>query len=152
MGDGDVGKKRILILATDSVEWGRGISSELDRLGYEAVVADGPNFAWHALLDGAYDAIIVEAVDDLAEGCLITRMLRDRWSMPIIVLSDSRNAQDRINCYEAGADLYLTAPVDMPELVARLGSLLRRAEITAELQRRFGQEKPDYTRTWLSRG
>ena len=151
MGDGMVSKKQILIMAGGTSEWGVQVSAELSRLGYDTAMVPDADSAWQALASREYDAVILEVLDDVAEGCLITRMLRDRWGVPIVVLSTSTSAQDRVKCYQAGADIYLVEPLDLPEFVARLGGLLRRITINAKLRQRFGQSKLNYDRAWVSR-
>ena len=144
-------KKQILILAGDSSEKSVQVSAELSRLGYDTSMVPDADRAWQALGTRVYDAVILDVSEDIAEGCLITRMLCDRWGVPIVVLGDGIKAQDKFKCYQAGADIVLLDPLDLPELVARLGGLLRRISINARLRQQFGQSKPSFDRPWVSR-
>ena len=51
------------------------------------------------------------------------------WSdVPIIVLSVRDGQRDKVDAFEAGADDYVTKPFGMPELLARMRAVRRRAE------------------------
>jgi DNA-binding response OmpR family regulator len=94
-------------------------------------------------------------------GLGIARSIRQQSDLPILFLTAAANIEDRLAGFEAGGDDYLTKPFSMPELIARIQALLRRAgrltspirvvldiEIDegARLVRRRGQEV-DLTRT-----
>ncbi len=60
------------------------------------------------------------------DGFTLTRYLRDRGPVGIIMLTGSGEVVDRVVGLELGADDYLTKPFDPRELLARIRSLLRR--------------------------
>lgn len=68
-----------------------------------------------------------------ADGFELTRELRATSNLPIIVLSVRNEAFDRVFGLEYGADDYITKPFEPRELAARIRSVLRRSEITAQL-------------------
>jgi DNA-binding response OmpR family regulator len=57
----------------------------------------------------------------------IARALRAESSIPIVMLTGRKDDVDRIMGLELGADDYLTKPVNLRELLARIRSVLRRA-------------------------
>lgn len=75
---------------------------------------------------GAYDAIVLRQALPEADGLKMCRRLRaaDVWT-PTIVLVEGE-ANDRIAAFDSGADDCLSDPVAMPELAARIRSLVRR--------------------------
>ncbi len=54
---------------------------------------------------------------------------------PFVLITGLANTQDRVRGFEAGADEYLTKPFEVPEVLARVRSLLRTKRYTDELER-----------------
>ncbi|MCH7554935.1 MAG: response regulator transcription factor [Proteobacteria bacterium] len=61
------------------------------------------------------------------DGLVLTRQIRARSSVPIIVLTGRTGQDDRLAALELGADDYLTKPCDPREIVLRVQNLLDRA-------------------------
>lgn len=62
------------------------------------------------------------------DGLALVRELRERARMPIIILTGRGETVDKVVGLELGADDYVTKPFDLRELLARIKSVLRRAE------------------------
>ncbi|KAG0188741.1 hypothetical protein DFQ28_004394 [Apophysomyces sp. BC1034] len=94
-------------------------------------------YAAHAAATGAQmkqilgsrhiDLIVLDLMLDGEDGLDITRELRYRSTVPIIMLSARGNLLDRILGLEMGADDYLPKPFDPRELVAKIKVVLRRS-------------------------
>jgi DNA-binding response OmpR family regulator len=92
------------------------------------VVHDG-NSALEAALAQPYDAIILDIVLPSADGLTVCRALREqRVYTPILMLTARSTELDRVVGLELGADDYLTKPFSVPELLARVKALFRRAD------------------------
>ena len=63
------------------------------------------------------------------DGMQLARALRERSSVPIIILTGCREEADRVMGLELGADDYLTKPFSPRELLARIRALLRRVDM-----------------------
>jgi len=77
------------------------------------------------------DAIISDVMMPDISGYELTRILRresEFASTPILILTAQSGLQDKLQAFEAGADDHLTKPFEAAELMARISSLLRRAE------------------------
>lgn len=62
------------------------------------------------------------------DGLSLTRRLRAAYPLAGIIIMTARSRmQDKVEGYESGADLYLTKPVEVPELCAAVGSMGRRS-------------------------
>ena len=81
-----------------------------------------------------FDLVILDVMLPGTSGLDICRWLRSRSNIPIIFISARSSPTDRIVGLEIGADDYLVKPVDPGELVARIRSVLRRAESQASTQ------------------
>ena len=117
-----------LLLVEDDALLGDGIHAGL-KLADHAVdwVRDG-EAAHLALLDHEYDACVLDLGLPKRDGLSVLRALRERGSrLPVLVLTARDASSDKVAGLDAGADDYLTKPFDLPELLARLRALVRRA-------------------------
>jgi two-component system, OmpR family, response regulator len=73
------------------------------------------------------DLLILDLKLPGEDGMLIARRLRERWDLPIIMLTGRKEEADRVMGLELGADDYLTKPFSPRELLARIRALLRRS-------------------------
>ncbi|AVP98166.1 DNA-binding response regulator [Ahniella affigens] len=64
------------------------------------------------------------------DGLSLTRYLRERWQGAVIIVSGRGDPVERIIGLEVGADDYVAKPFDLRELLARVRSVLRRANRT----------------------
>jgi CheY-like chemotaxis protein len=118
---------RILLVEDDSI-LGDGIVAGL-KLGDYAVdwVRDGES-ARLALLDHPYDACVLDLGLPRRDGLSVLSDLRGRGSrLPVLILTARDTSADKVAGLDAGADDYLTKPFDLPELLARLRAIIRRA-------------------------
>ena len=118
---------RILLVEDDAL-LGDGIHAGL-RLADYAVdwVKDGES-ARRALLDHPYDACVLDLGLPKRDGLSVLKDLRGRGSqLPVLILTARDTSADKVSGLDAGADDYLTKPFDLPELMARLRAIIRRA-------------------------
>jgi DNA-binding response OmpR family regulator len=87
---------------------------------------------------GHYAAAVVDVMLPKLDGLSLVETLRaEKSALPVVILSAKASVDDRIRGLRAGGDDYLTKPFAFSELLARVQSLLRRAqqgEAPAELQ------------------
>jgi len=104
------------------------VSLYLKRAGYQVVhYADGLT-AQAALDTQMPDLIVMDVMLPGMDGFALTRHLRDRSDVPIILLTSRREEIDRIAGLELGADDYVVKPFSPQELVSRVRAVLRRAQ------------------------
>ncbi len=65
-------------------------------------------------------------------GINICNMIRDKYTVPVIMLTALSSINDRLQGLDAGADDYITKPFDIREVVARIKTVLRRTGNVAE--------------------
>lgn len=98
--------------------------------GFDVQTA-GDGVAMRAALDtGLPDVIVLDLMLPGEDGLSLTRSLRTRSSVPILMLSARGEEMDRVIGLEVGADDYLAKPFGPRELLARLRALLRRRQTT----------------------
>jgi len=80
-------------------------------------------------LSGEFDVILLDLMLPRLDGLEVCRRLRQRSTLPVIMLSARSEEIDRILGLELGADDYLPKPYSPRELVARIRAVLRRAVV-----------------------
>src|SRR5262245_23970556 len=112
-----------VLIAEDQVTLGLALSHTLTRLGHQPRLVSSGSDAW-ALIDREDWRLVIIAwmmpeLDGL-ELCRRIRARRDRPYSYVIMLTDRNGRQDRLEGLEAGADDFLTKPVNEEELAVRL--------------------------------
>ncbi len=98
----------------------------LKREGFETAVAyDGPQGLAMALA-GGYDLILLDVMLPGMDGFEILRRLREKSSVPVIMVTAREEERDKILGLETGADDYVTKPFSVKELSARIKANMRR--------------------------
>jgi DNA-binding response OmpR family regulator len=80
------------------------------------------------LSQGAFDAVFLDVMMPGQDGLSVLRRLRERSSIPVIMLTAKGDETDRVVGLELGADDYLSKPFSPRELLARLRAVLRRGQ------------------------
>src|SRR5688572_19902222 len=116
---------RILVVE-DEVAFSDPLSYLLRKEGYEVAVAEtGPE----ALADfdrAGADLVLLDLMLPGMSGTEVCRTLRQRSSVPVIMLTARDSEIDKVVGLELGADDYVTKPFSSRELVARIRAVLRR--------------------------
>jgi len=106
------------------------VSLYLRRAGYEVVCFSDGLVALNSLMDPFPDLIILDVMLPGMDGFTLTRNLRDKSDVPIILLTSRKEESDRIAGLELGADDYVVKPFSPQELVSRVRAVLRRVRST----------------------
>jgi DNA-binding response OmpR family regulator len=102
------------------------VSIYLKRAGYRVIVASDGQSALDVLESQSPDLVVLDLMLPEVDGLEITRWLRARGDVPIIMLTARREEVDRILGLELGADDYVVKPFSPQELVSRVKAVLRR--------------------------
>ncbi|EON90405.1 two-component system response regulator TorR [Plesiomonas shigelloides] len=97
---------------------------------------------------GLHELMLLEPVDLILldinlpgeNGLMLTRALRERSTVGIILVTGRCDQIDRIVGLEMGADDYVTKPLELRELVVRVKNLLWRIDLAKQAQPAAGQE------------
>ena len=103
------------------------VSRYLQQHGYRVSAAAGAR-EFHQLLEhSAFDLVVLDIMMPGEDGLALCRRLRSTSDLPIILLTAMTEETDRIVGLEMGADDYVTKPFNPRELLARVKTVLRRA-------------------------
>src|SRR5262245_62764216 len=101
----------------------------LERAGFKVMVADNGADALTLARSKQPDLIVLDLGLPKVDGLDVTRALRKRSNVPIIMLTARVEETDTLIGLELGADDYLTKPFSPRELVARVRAVFRRTDI-----------------------
>ena len=104
----------------------RLIAINLTASGYQAKVFHGGYEALANLDDDRPDLVLLDLAMPDREGLEVARLIRQRSTVPIIILSLRSETAAKLAALDLGADDYITKPFRVDELLARVPAVLRR--------------------------
>jgi DNA-binding response OmpR family regulator len=119
--------RRSILIVEDEPSIAEVVALYLKRAGFQTILASDGLTARSLLERQTPDLGIIDIMLPELDGLSLTRWLRDRSNMPIILLTARRSESDRIAGLELGADDYVVKPFSPQELVSRVRAVLRRA-------------------------
>ena len=122
-------QKRILIVE-DEASIRDMVAFALRKAGMEAVHAADARAAQHAIAEKVPDLILLDWMLPGTSGLELARRLRKEEltrEVPIIMLTARGEESEKVRGLATGADDYIVKPFSVPELLARVRALLRRA-------------------------
>jgi len=126
-------EKKTILIVEDEPSIAEVVSLYLKRAEYDVVIAPDGEKAMAMLEKSIPDVVILDVMLPHIDGFSITRWLRERHTVPIIMLTSRRDESDRIAGLELGADDYVVKPFSPQELVSRVRAVLRRSDMKGEL-------------------
>jgi two-component system response regulator ResD len=98
----------------------------LSKEGYEVLEARDGEAALHHVAQAAPSLIILDIMMPRTDGWDVLKGIRQKNTVPVIMLTAKGEEVDRVLGLELGADDYITKPFSPRELVARVKAVLRR--------------------------
>ena len=117
-----------LLLVDDEPTLREPLAEYLTGQGFAVTEAENAAKARSALEQSLPDLVLLDIMMPGEDGLSLCRHLVESRNLPVILLTAKGEAMDRIIGLEIGADDYVTKPFEPRELVARIRSVLRRAE------------------------
>ena len=121
-------KRQRVLVVDDDPDIRRLVSAYFDRDGMEVITAEDGETALVQEATQQPDIVVLDLMLPGIGGLDVLRTIRARGPRPIVLLTARDEVTDRVLGLELGADDYLTKPFHPRELVARVHSVLRRAQ------------------------
>ena len=131
-----------VLLVEDDEAITMGLSYSLEKEGYEVVTAKNATEARSVWTTGKYDICVLDINLPDGSGYDICRYIKQSEDVPVIFLTAIDAEVNVVMGLEMGADDYICKPFRVGELMARIKSVLRRADRTQSCG--TGNSKPDH--------
>jgi diguanylate cyclase (GGDEF)-like protein len=122
-------KKVRILVADDEPDLLQIMRETLEREGFEVETAEDGQRALQAIRSRAPDIAVLDVRMPKLDGFGVCQQLRDDplyEHLPVILLSASGTRDNKVAGLNLGADDFITKPVDVPELLARIRMIIRR--------------------------
>jgi DNA-binding response OmpR family regulator len=120
-----------ILVVDDDPKTVRLVRTYLERAGFHVITAADGRTAVEAAREREPALIVLDVMLPELDGVAVTRIIRERSDVPVLMLSARGAVDDRIFGIGEGADDYLPKPFSPAELVVRIKALLRRADARA---------------------
>ena len=125
------------------------LSRRLQRRGYAVTAAAGGREALELIAKHRYDLILLDIVMPDVNGLKVLQTLRQTWSaadLPVIIATAKDESGNVVDGLKAGANDYVTKPLDLPVVLARVQthlSLKRAVDQIKQLEQHLEQQNQD---------
>ncbi|MGX2955646.1 response regulator [Ursidibacter arcticus] len=121
-----------ILLVDDDIELTELLAELLSLEGFETQVVYNGQEALQELELQQYDLMLLDVMMPILNGIETLKQVRQKYNLPVLMLSARDDEIDRVLGLELGADDYLPKPFNDRELVARIKAILRRTTSTKE--------------------
>ena len=119
-----------ILVVEDDKDLNRSVCSFLSQNGYETSGCLSADDAYDAMYDTIFDLIISDIMMPKIDGYEFAKTVRSlNAEIPILFMTAKDDILSMQKSYRIGIDDYMTKPVNLDELLLRVGALLRRAKI-----------------------
>ena len=120
--------KRKILLIDDDATLLELLVEHLKMVGYRPTAAGDGQHGLRLAAETDPDLVILDVMMPVVDGWETLKRLRERSSVPVIMLTAKDQEVDKLRGFRLGVDDYVTKPFSFAELVARVGAVLARAE------------------------
>jgi DNA-binding response OmpR family regulator len=128
-----------ILVVEDDAKLNAIVCAALRGSGFSPVGCVSADTALDAMIDNTIDLIISDIMMPEIDGFKFASMIREQDKIiPILFMSARDDLSAKEKGFRIGIDDYMVKPVDMNELLLRIGALLRRAKIANEKKLTIG--------------
>lgn len=142
-----------ILVVEDNKNLRKLMTTYLKNNSYEVLEAEDGEMALDVIDTQHIDLIITDIMMPRLDGYELTKELREaNYTMPILAVTAKESIDDKREGFLSGVDDYMVKPVDMDEMVLRVGVLLRRANIVNQKQLIIKNVRLSYDEYTLTKG
>lgn len=129
-----------ILIVEDDAELNRSVCAFLRSNGYDAVGCLCAADAYDAMYENVFDLIISDVMMPVVDGFEFAATVRSiNEDVPILFMTARDDIASKQRGYRVGIDDYMVKPVELEELLLRIGALLRRARIASMRKLELGR-------------
>ena len=129
-----------ILVVEDDVKLNQIVCAYLNNNGYAAKGCFNPNEAYDLMYNSLFDLIISDIMMPGIDGFEFAKTVREiNKTIPILFMTARDDISSMQRGFQAGIDDYMVKPINMDELVLRVGALIRRANIMNEKKLTVGK-------------
>lgn len=121
-----------ILLVDDDIDLTELLAELLSLEGFDTHIVHNGQEALDELELQRYDLMLLDVMMPVLNGIETLKQVRQKYNLPVLMLSARDDEIDRVLGLELGADDYLPKPFNDRELVARIKAILRRTVTTKE--------------------
>lgn len=142
-----------ILIVEDDTELCRLFSHVLEKNGYHTRMVSNGQEALDALAEEYVDLIISDIMMPVMDGYELVRSLRKKSVMTPVLMITARDAFDDMRLgFLSGTDDYMVKPINVSEMVLRVGALLRRVQMMNEHRQVIGETVMECDSLTVTRG
>ena len=133
-----------LLVVEDDRDLNRAVCAFLKQSGYDAVGCPDAGSAFDAMYGSPFDLIVSDIMMPGIDGYEFAKTVRSlNEEIPILFMTARDDIASKQRGFRLGIDDYMVKPIDLDELLLRIGALLRRARIAASRKLEIGSLRLD---------
>ena len=133
-----------ILVVEDDRDLNRTVCAFLNNSGYRATGCLGAADAYDAMYERVFDLIISDIMMPGIDGFEFAKTVRSlNENIPILFMTARDDFTSKQRGFRIGVDDYMVKPIDLDELLLRIGALLRRARIAASRKIEVGRFSMD---------
>ena len=128
-----------ILVVEDDRELNHAVCSYITQNGYETTGCLNANDAYNAMYGNIFDLIVSDIMMPGTDGFEFAKTVRElNQNIPILFMTARDDLTSKQKGFSVGIDDYMVKPIDLDELVLRIGALLRRAKIVSSKKLTLG--------------
>ena len=128
-----------ILVVEDDVDLNRTVCAFLNASGYQATGCLRAGDAYEAMYRTMFDLILSDIMMPEIDGFEFAKTVRSlNENIPILFMTARDDFGSKQRGYRIGVDDYMVKPIDLEELLLRIGALLRRAKIASSRKLEVG--------------
>ncbi len=142
-----------VLVVEDNKNLRKLMATYLKRNNYDVLEAEDGNIALNIIDKNHVDLIITDIMMPNIDGYELTKELRQaNYMVPILMITAKDTIDDKREGFLLGVDDYMVKPIDMDEMILRVGVLLRRANIINQRKLKVNDIVLSYDEYTLTKG